>query len=231
MNELLRRRNPLPCREMYSRLLAHHFFFGVFPLLLHGWVPFASLKSAPASDLTFHLPSCSEDLLSLSKLTVETFGAQVSMSEGAFSGIRFAEPLAQKGLSLWNAYTNGYAELDVFAGFKSRVGQERLNSPYTGLDSDKSGMHVEANSSLLISVLKGRNVPVAMVELRLQECDGKIPFTQPAIDRLERFVAATLRKKEEFPVRPYLSNLCVAEAYRRKGLGLVLCQVCEDGEY
>jgi GNAT superfamily N-acetyltransferase len=72
---------------------------------------------------------------------------------------------------------------------------------------------------------------IASVELRLQPCDAKIPFTLPWIDRIERKLFSSYGMKQKQPqnddLQPYLSNLCVDEMYRGRGIGKLLVHCVE----
>ena len=59
---------------------------------------------------------------------------------------------------------------------------------------------------------------VAAVEVRLKDADGAHPTPLPAFDRL----AGLLKRRSAAPPRPYVSNVCVAERCRRRGLGSAL---------
>ena len=88
---------------------------------------------------------------------------------------------------------------------------------------------------------------IASIELRLQPCDAKIPFSIPWLDRVERKLGALVglgsdpetgsttggnnnnnnnnKNQKRDNLQPYLSNLCVSERYRGRkiGRGLVRC--------
>ena len=73
---------------------------------------------------------------------------------------------------------------------------------------------------------------IASVELQLQPCDGKQPYSWPWLDTLERDVVAGLYDWLGFPkdcaLQPYLSSLCVDEQYRGKRLGRALVRYVES---
>jgi len=76
---------------------------------------------------------------------------------------------------------------------------------------------------------------IASIELRLQPCDAKIPFSIPWLDRVERKLGSVVlglgrnenddTTQSQNNLQPYLSNLCVDEEYRGQkiGRGLVRC--------
>ena len=71
---------------------------------------------------------------------------------------------------------------------------------------------------------------IASVELRLEPCDAKIPFTLPWLDRIERRLASMvgLGKNDSRDLQPYLSSLCVDERFRGKGIGRAMVHCVED---
>ena len=66
-----------------------------------------------------------------------------------------------------------------------------------------------------------------------QPCDAKIPFNLPWLDGIERKLGSIIGLGDNGSnvgntgLQPYLSNLCVDEQYRGKGLGRVLVQCVE----
>lgn len=72
--------------------------------------------------------------------------------------------------------------------------------------------------------------PIASIELRLQPCDAKIPFSLPWLDQLERRLGKLVGfgGNKARDLQPYLSNLCVDERYRGKQIGKALCRIVED---
>jgi len=148
---------------------------------------------ANSPGLTFCYPDSKPDVLSLARLTVEVFGAEVSLAPNTFEGFRVAEPIFQAGVTFWNTYINGVAEIDVLTGMLSRVGKARLASPSLELND----LRTPPESSLLFSIVDDQsNAAVAMVELRLQQTDGKIPFTQPGESLLFRLLTLSKRACE-----------------------------------
>jgi GNAT superfamily N-acetyltransferase len=79
---------------------------------------------------------------------------------------------------------------------------------------------------------------IGSVELRLQPCDAKIPFSFPWLDRLERQLVNRLHSSRNndnhsgsnsrMLLQPYLCSLCVAESYRGRGIGRRLVQCVEN---
>jgi GNAT superfamily N-acetyltransferase len=92
-----------------------------------------------------------------------------------------------------------------------------------------------ASTSVVLAVAKNHSNKkddwhkdvIASVELRLQPCDAKIPFSLPWLDRVERKLASLIGLNGR-NLQPYLSNLCVDEAYRGQGLGRALVRCVED---
>ena len=86
------------------------------------------------------------------------------------------------------------------------------------------------NSSKWTSVDSDIDV-IASVELQLQPSDGKIPFSLPWWDRIERNIANFLgypRDSSAKILQPYLSSLCVDEQYRGKKIGRAMVRCLED---
>jgi ribosomal protein S18 acetylase RimI-like enzyme len=82
---------------------------------------------------------------------------------------------------------------------------------------------------------------IASIELRLQPCDAKIPFSIPWLDRVERRLGSVIglgmdeQEREAGgtsnnleTMQPYLSNLCVEERYRGKKIGRALVRCVEN---
>lgn len=63
-----------------------------------------------------------------------------------------------------------------------------------------------------------------------QPCDAKIPFSLPWLDKVERRLASVIGLGDASPkdLQPYLSNLCVDEEYRGRGIGKALVRVVES---
>jgi ribosomal protein S18 acetylase RimI-like enzyme len=180
------------------------------------------------------------DLYDVSKFIVETFGADaISLSQDMN---RFEKLLVKPAVDLLNGYSGLVAFAEVLAGIRSRIRlrtiqseKPNINSPNLyGLSRDEQ-IRMAAGTSIILAVSKRStnkdNEIVASIELRLQPCDAKIPFTLPLLDKIERVVAKTLgtnERQQERDLQPYLSNLCVNENYRGKGIGRALVRCVED---
>ena len=94
----------------------------------------------------------------------------------------------------------------------------------------KESRSIDDRSSSSSSNMNRPNI-IASVELRLQPCDAKIPFTLPWIDRMERKLfpwnGIRQRPRQNVDIQPYLSNLCVKEQYRGRGIGQLLVHSVE----
>jgi ribosomal protein S18 acetylase RimI-like enzyme len=111
-----------------------------------------------------------------------------------------------------NTYTNfelSDSRFSNYVGFRTRGGA-RLRNPTVGLTSD---------SLIIAATPKNSDKIIAgLVEICLEKPRGslappiRLPWTHPNVETDE----------------PYLCNLCVADAYRRRGLAKLLCEVGEQ---
>jgi ribosomal protein S18 acetylase RimI-like enzyme len=187
------------------------------------------------------------DLVNVARFIVKVFGADaINISQNLTS---FEKMLMIPTADLVSGYSNIVAFAEVFAGLRSRLANQ-LNekAPLHFAPPNISGLTREeqlreAASSSIVLVLGKVNPPsfdrsddnhvIATVELRLQPCDAKIPFSLPWIDRVERKLASFLgffggQRKVQHDLQPYLSNLCVDEAYRGMGIGRALVRCVES---
>eukprot|EP00520_Triparma_pacifica_P019545 CAMPEP_0118669600 /NCGR_PEP_ID=MMETSP0785-20121206/20993_1 /TAXON_ID=91992 /ORGANISM="Bolidomonas pacifica, Strain CCMP 1866" /LENGTH=147 /DNA_ID=CAMNT_0006564305 /DNA_START=451 /DNA_END=890 /DNA_ORIENTATION=- len=122
---------------------------------------------------------------------------------------------------MWNAYDEWISRLEVHSGLR-----DRLSPSVTPKSAVLPGGMLEYDRS---SVVMG-------VEIRFQPKDGKIPFSIPALDKIERaagqYVGAVKTEDggEEWryssaDVSPYLCNLFTAPDYRGVGLGRTLVRL------
>jgi hypothetical protein len=152
-----------------------------------------------------------------------------------------------------NGYSSLVAFAEVFAGLRNRLSyrfQSASNTNFVQMDMSKPNLHglsydeqirLVSSTSIVILVVATTNhshttksnhktdptMIIGTVELRLQPCDAKIPFTLPTLDRIERRLFTTQRHRQQ-EVQPYLSNLCVADSYRGRGIGTVLVRCVEN---
>ena len=183
-----------------------------------------------------------DDLPDISKLTVEAFGADAITLSGELSSLERA--LLQPGVGLFNAYTGAVAYAEVLSGLRKRMNhrlradnQPSLLAPplIPSRASHQQAQAIAAQSSLILVLAKhsdsspphaySKIQPIATVELRLQPTDGKIPFSQPWFDNIERQIATYFNipvsslSPSQTPLQPYLSNLCVAQTARGRKIG------------
>lgn len=183
------------------------------------------------------------DLPEVARFVVQSFGADViTLSQDLGS---FKRMIMQPAIELVNGYSGIVAFAEVLAGTSSRM-RFRLQSPsevnlsppnLNGLSRDKQIVQF-AGSSLILALAKSRDSNesiwssevIGSIELRLQPCDAKIPFSLPWIDRIERRIASFLgfETTNTRDLQPYLSNLCVDEKFRGKGIGQALVRCVED---
>eukprot|EP00592_Proboscia_alata_P019116 CAMPEP_0194415644 /NCGR_PEP_ID=MMETSP0176-20130528/14443_1 /TAXON_ID=216777 /ORGANISM="Proboscia alata, Strain PI-D3" /LENGTH=290 /DNA_ID=CAMNT_0039220415 /DNA_START=251 /DNA_END=1123 /DNA_ORIENTATION=- len=189
------------------------------------------------------------DLSSITRLTIDAFGTDtITLSDG-IQGLE--RMILTPPVGIWNTYSDYVALTEILSGLRKRTRRQRMLPEQTADVSrppvDKCSTTEEciaiAMESSLVLVLAREKVKnakngeesievdaIATVELQLQPTDGKIPFTQPWLDTLERRIAKFLGIQfgNGRQLQPYLSNLCVAPSARGKGLGraLVRCVEC-----
>ena len=152
-----------------------------------------------------------------------------------------------------NGYSSLVAFAEVYAGLRSRLSyrfqsndvMDVISPPNLHGVSREEQIRSISSTSIVIVLAStesksnegsttGSNrknpIIIASVELRLQPCDAKIPFTLPWIDRIERKLFSSNRLKQppqNDDLQPYLSNLCVDEMYRGRGIGKLLVHCVE----
>ena len=178
-----------------------------------------------------------KDLPDVSKFIVGIFGADViSISSDLNS---FERALVQPSILALNAYSGMVAYAEVFSGLTSRT-KDRIVSPNVAPPPLTGKSRVEKldeaqRHSIVLALARTSNDwhidVIASVELRLQPCDAKIPFSLPWIDKVERRLATLAgfgSGEDAKDLQPYLSNLCVSENYRGRKIGKALVRCIED---
>jgi ribosomal protein S18 acetylase RimI-like enzyme len=109
---------------------------------------------------------------------------------------------------VFNRVEESDQRLSHMIGYRSRAGN-RISKPNLDPNSD---------SFLLAARTRGSSHLAALVEVSIEPVDGKLgaPWKFP------------FRPEPKDTDEPYLCNLCVARANRRKGLGRIMCAICED---
>lgn len=212
-----------------------------------------------------------DDLPSISRLTVEAFGAGTVTLSHDLNDLERA--LLGPTVGLWNEYTETLAFTEVLSGLRSRMmirlpnrdndetttnndqdhrsQKERyIKAPEIAGISLRDAIRMAEKSSVVLVLAREDSSKqmsmmesIATVELRLQPTDGKIPFSQPWLDRYERkiakffqmgtssIVSSSSSSKKSFPppkqLQPYLSNLCVSESVRGRQIGTALVRCVE----
>ena len=175
-----------------------------------------------------------EDLPDVARFVVNAFGADVISLSKDFN--RFEKAFVKPTIGLLNAYSGIVAYAEVLSGMLSRT-RDRidLDVPDLAGKSREEKLQEAARSSLILAVGRPSQGSdwhidvVASVELRLEPCDAKIPFSFPLLDRIERRLASLVGLNNTArSLRPYLSNLCVDQNYRGKQLGKALVRCLED---
>lgn len=193
-----------------------------------------------------------DDLPDTARFIVQSFGSEAIRMSSDMNG-SFEQFILRPTVELLNGYSGIVAFAEVLAGLRSRI-RQRLVDQQMGIQApvleglSHEDQIAKASSTALVLVLakttnqdetndatnnnNWRIEIIGSVELRLQPCDAKIPFTLPWLDRIERRLASafgpTKKKKESQQQQPYLSNLCVAEEYRGQQIGRVLVQCVEE---
>ena len=187
-----------------------------------------------------------DDLPSISRLTVDAFGAATVTLSSDLNELEKA--LIGPTVGLWNQYTDTFAFTEVLSGLRSRMKnkfdpslENNLNPPDISKEmTEQEAFDIAAKSSLILVIAREgiENVSssvmdidcVATVELRLQPTDGKIPFSQPWLDKIERKLAKFLPfvlQPQRSKLQPYLSNLCVSPSMRKRQIGKALVRCVE----
>jgi GNAT superfamily N-acetyltransferase len=187
---------------------------------------------------TYELSLAEEkDLPDLSRFIVQVFGADVIRLSQDINA--FERMLMKPAVELLNGYSGIVAFAEVLAGLRSRLSgrskQTGLALPkLDGLNQEEKIIKASSEAAVLMLAKKHEGSDwhidvIGSVELRLQPCDAKIPFTLPGLDRIERFAASLIGLEEKSRnLQPYLSNLCVDDAYRGKGIGRALVRCVEN---
>jgi ribosomal protein S18 acetylase RimI-like enzyme len=184
-----------------------------------------------------------DDLPAVARFVVMAFGAEaIQLSRDLNT---FEQMLVKPAVTFLNGYSFVATVVEVLAGlnqrlrYRTQTGMDISPPQVKGLSQEKQTEM--ASKSCLIIVLARPNPEstwlvdiIASVELKLEISDAKIPFSLFWIDRVERFfgslVGVPRKIGDRHPglLQPYLSSLCVDNAYRGKGLGrsLVRCVEC-----
>ena len=180
------------------------------------------------------------DLSDVSRFIVAAFGVdpiRISTDSTAFERM-----LMTPVVELVNGYSGLIAFAEVLAGLRQRL-EYRLQSTMdvtapaiSGLSRNEK-IEVSSKSSVVLVLAKIKEGTesdvdvIASVELRLDLCDAKIPFTLPWLDGIERQLASQVGlapSNSAGDLMPYLSSLCVDEKFRGKKIGRALVHCIED---
>jgi hypothetical protein len=191
--------------------LAHRTVLQLHKLELE--LPPYQVRPLAAKDWDFHLLE-TRDLAEASELALECFySPRLTLN---LDGMSEAEKW------VWGGVINFYTAVDKsdtrngnYLGMRSRSGG-RLSSPTLSLSTD---------SFILVATpvtnLSDRSKPeiAAIVEICVEQPGGKLapPVANP-------FRSKVAKDSEQ----PYLCNLCVGKAYRRRGLGKLICELSEE---
>ena len=174
------------------------------------------------------------ELPELARFVVSAFGAEaITLSQDMNS---FERMLMNPAAEFLNGYSGLVAFAEVYSGTRQRISNRFLQQPsqiemisapeLTGLSHEEKIRKAERESIVLVLARQTTDDSIdviASIELRLQPCDAKIPFSIPWLDRVERKLWKM--EKNSNDLQPYLSNLCVDEKFRGQkiGRGLVRC--------
>uniref|UniRef100_A0A7S4AXY7 N-acetyltransferase domain-containing protein n=1 Tax=Pseudo-nitzschia australis TaxID=44445 RepID=A0A7S4AXY7_9STRA len=188
-----------------------------------------------------------EELPDLCKFVVTAFGAEAIQLSSDINS--FERMLLNPAAEFLNGYSGLVAFAEVFSGTKQRLADRFREHPslvdisapaLKGLSREERIRKVERESLVLVLARATNDTGdknsksievIASIELRLQPCDAKIPFSIPWLDRVERRIGSLVGLGNIDDVagsndlQPYLSNLCVDEKFRGQkiGRGLVRC--------
>jgi ribosomal protein S18 acetylase RimI-like enzyme len=171
-------------------------------------LPLAENMPIESNEWHFHLLE-SRDLTAASELALEAFySPRITLSLQRMTG-------PEKWL--WSNLYNFYSAVDQsdtrngnYLGMRSRSGG-RLDNP---------SFRISTDSFILAATPKNDPTQLAaIVEICIEEPSGKLA---PPIANPFRNKAAKASEQ------PYLCNLCVSKAHRRKGLGKLICELSEE---
>jgi ribosomal protein S18 acetylase RimI-like enzyme len=178
------------------------------------------------------------DVPDLSRFVIASFGADAIRLSQDMSAIE--RMIMSPAATLLNSYSGLVAFAEVLSGIKQRVSDrlkrmDILAPELQGLTRNEK-IDVAASNSLILALGKRTEGSdwkvdiIASIELRLQPCDAKIPFSLPWLDRIERNLASLVGLGEgtSRDLQPYLSNLCVDEKYRGRRIGRALVRCVEN---
>ena len=211
-----------------------------------------SAKKDDADTSCYELGMIEEkELPDLCKFVVTTFGAEAIQLSSDINS--FERMLMNPAAEFLNGYSGLVAFAEVFSGTKQRMADRLRDNPsmvdisapdLKGLSREERIRKAERESLVLVlarpttdtgdnrSTSNGIEV-IASIELRLQPCDAKIPFSIPWLDRVERRIGSYigLGNTDEVgsnDLQPYLSNLCVDEKFRSQKIGRSLVRCVEN---
>ena len=200
-------------------------------------------SSSSSSTTCYQLGLAEErDLPDTSRFIVQAFGVDaIRLSQDITTFEKF---LMKPAVELVNGYSGIVAFAEVLAGLRSRLAgrlysKNNMNMAPPALPgpSRQDKINQSVGQALVLILAKPHQGSdwhvdvIATIELRLQPCDAKIPFSLPWLDRIERKLASWIgieSSSSSRDLQPYLSNLAVDEAYRGKGLGRALVRCVED---
>ena len=179
-----------------------------------------------------------QDLPDLSRFVIKSFGSDAIRLSTDINA--FERAIMKPAVELVNNYSGIVAFAEVLAGLRIRLEgrfqhMELALPKLDGLDREE---RIRRTTSEAIVLVLGKSQEgsdwhsdiVASIELRLQPCDAKIPFSLPWLDGIERRFASLigLGKNDSRDLQPYLSNLCVDEVFRGKKIGRALVRCVEN---
>jgi hypothetical protein len=135
------------------------------------------------------------DFVDLAKLIVEAFGTEV-VRIGSDANA-FEKMMMAPAIEFLNGSSSLVAFAEVMAGLRYRLRQRHavdLAPPDLKVVTPKKQNELVSRMSLVFAVSRQGRL-IATVELRLQPCDAKIPFSFPTIDQMERNLAAAQRRR------------------------------------